>query len=100
MTIRMRQALSAFLIGGIFVAAAELINRADLAAPATFLVLLPGIVAGCMSPDAACGAEGDLHPPGALAVFLQIALNMMFYGGAVYLLMTVVSKFRRRQPGL
>ena len=91
----MRRILIAIISGGMFVAIVEWLNHVGVAAIQTFALLLPGIVVACVSPDAACGSKGDLHPPGVLAVAVLNIVNVAFYGGLIYLVWTVVRVIRQ-----
>ena len=83
----MRRFGVATIFGVVFVFVAEALNRLHIGTRETFELLLPGVIAGCMSPDAACSSEGDLHPPGIFALVVQLAVNIGFYGGALYVLL-------------
>jgi hypothetical protein len=69
------------------------LSRKGVATRETFVLLLPGIFVACLSPDAACSPEGDLHPPGIIGRVLLAVVNVAFYGALVYW----ISKFFRRQ---
>ena len=86
----MRRILLAVALATVFVLAVDRLNHTGFPHPlivGTFIILLPGIIVGCMSPDAACTAGGDLHPPGILAVILIRVANVVLYGWVIWLLL-------------
>jgi hypothetical protein len=85
--------LLAIVTGGVFVAVVDWLNHVNVVTAKTFTLLLPGIIVACMSPDAACSAEGDLHPPGIVAMILERIVNVGFYGRLAYV---VIWTFRPR----
>jgi len=80
-----RRLILAGVLAAALVVLLEYLNH--LHTGATFGLLLPGIIVGCMLPDAACSAEGDLHPPGMVALILVRLVNIVFYGGLIYLVL-------------
>jgi hypothetical protein len=84
----------AAISGVAFVLLVEHLNQLHIATLETFALLLPGIVVGCISPDAACTFEGDLHPPGILAQIFGRLINFGFYGGTAYLAFGALSHFK------
>jgi hypothetical protein len=91
----MRRVLLSILTGGAFVAVVDWLNHVQVATIPTFMLLLPGILVACMSPDAACSPEGDLHPPGIVARILREVVNFVFYGGLIYLAI-ILARFIRQ----
>jgi hypothetical protein len=91
----MRRVLLALLAGAIIVAVLLWLNHARVATAQTFTLLLPGIIVACMSPDASCSPVGDVHPPGMIAMTLEAAVNVLLYGGLVYLLVVGFARFGR-----
>jgi hypothetical protein len=81
----MRRVILAVVSGGGLVLLIECLNHLRIATFETFILLLPGIFVACMSPDAACNPEGDLHPPGIVALILLRVINIVFYSGILYL---------------
>jgi hypothetical protein len=89
--------ISAAISGVAFVLLVERLNQLHIATAETFAFLLPGIIVGCISPDAACTFEGDLHPPGILALILTLIVNFSFYGGVAYLAFGALSNFKTQR---
>ena len=91
------RALKALVVGGVFVAIVEVLGHRDLATPVPFWLLLPGILAGALSPDSGFNPEGDTdtHPWGPLGVMIAYAVNIVIYGGLAYVTLYLLHLLRR-----
>jgi hypothetical protein len=72
-------------IGASFVGILELLGHHDLATPVPFWLLLPGLVAGAVTPGSGFDLKDD-HPS-LLSTLVVCAVNVAIYGGLANLLL-------------
>lgn len=84
----------ALACGIAFVCTTWIFNQFQMATKLTFLLLLPGILAGAIAPDSGFNPEGDTHPWGPISTFIVYAVNIVLYSIGSYLVLCFI--YRRR----
>lgn len=72
-------------IGGIFVGILKLLGHHNWATPVPFWLLLPGILAGAITPGSGFNLKED--DPSPLSTLVFYAVNVALYGGLANLLL-------------